>query len=228
VTRSFPSAKSAIGYAIAVQIHAAGPASRRESDAGPQPDQWAASSVFACFSRAGVNPHDAECPVLRGILAWAAHADGVDDGDTRVGSAIRRITVELVDAGLVAPPRPTLEQVGWRAVKIGDRLEIVSTTHLDAEGVALDRAELQRQVEAGEVAPLEQVAVVPDRARVRAADVETLRPLLDDGLLTVDGLDRALASLWGCSVRTARRERVRVGVTGKRGPRPQNQNMERA
>ena len=84
----------------------------------------------------------------------------------------------------------------------------------------------QRQVEAGEVAPLEQVAVVPDRARVRAADVETLRPLLDDGWLTIDGLDRALASLWGCSVRTARRVRVRAGVTGKRGPR--SQSMERA
>lgn len=215
-TRTFPSAKAAIGHAVAVQAHAAGPATRRDSEPGPPPDPWLAASVFACFSRAGVDPHDPECAVLRGILAWAVHADGVED-DSRIGSALRRITDELVAAGIVRPGRPTLERVGWRAVSLGGRVRYVSTTHLDTEGVALDRAQLQADVEAGRVAPVVLEQVTPDRERARAHDVETLRPLLDAGWLDVHGLDHALARLWGCSERTARRYRSRL-VRGSRGP----------
>lgn len=221
MSRTFTSSKAAIGYALAVQSHAAGAASRRDSAPGPKPDQWLASSIFACFARAGLDPHDLASPVLEGVLAWAVESDGARDGeDSRVGSAIRRVTDELVEAGIVDPTGPTLERAGWRAVKLDGNVRFVSTTHLDAEGVALDREQLRADVEAGRVAPLEQVAVVPDRNRARAADVECLRPLLDQGWLDLEGFDRALASLWGCSPRTARRHRARLGVQGTRGPTP--------
>lgn len=216
MSRTFASTKAAIGYAVAVQATAAGPASRRDSAPGPAPDPWLAASIFACLTRAGVDPHDPACEVLRGVLAWATHADGAgEDEASRVGSAIRRITDELVAAGIVDHSRPTLERIGWRPVLVDGRPRIVSTTHLDAEGVVLDREQLRRDLEAGRVAPLEQVSATPDPDLAKREDIETLRPMLASGLLDLDGLDRALASLWGCSTRTARRHRTRLGLRGQ-------------
>lgn len=214
--RVFASTKAALGYAVAVQTTAAGPASRRDSAPGPAPDPWLAASVFACVRRAGLDPHNPECSVLRGVLAWATHADGAtEDEASRVGSAIRRITDELVAAGIVDHSRPTLERIGWRPVLVNGKPRIVSTTHLDAEGVAMDREQLRRDLEAGRVAPLEQVETSPDPDLLRREDIDTLRPMLASGLLDLEGLDRALADLWGCSTRTARRHRTRLGLRGQ-------------
>lgn len=214
-TRVFTSSKAAIGHAVAVRRAAAGPASRRESAPGPAPDPWLASSVFACFRRAGLDPHDPKCPILREVLLWATSSDEADHAEQpKVGAAIRRVTAELEKAGIVARARG-VEITGRRVVELDGRVQIVSTTHLDSGGVYRDPAQLRADLEQGRVAPVQQVRVWLDPDAARRTDIADVMVELRSG----DEIDAELARRWRCSTRTARRHRTRLGAALAPGPK---------
>jgi hypothetical protein len=217
MTRTFTSTKAALGYAVAVQRAAAGLASRRDSAPGPAPDPWLASSVMACLRRAGLDPHDDTHPVLRAVLSWATSSDdaaGPESAET--GRVILALTAELEAAGIVERGRGPSEAVWWRAVEVGGAVRLVATTRSDGGPAYSDPEALRRALALGHARPLPQqvVELDPDAARrTDLADVLAVHQFAED-------IDAELARRWGCSTRTARRHRQRLGVTVPRGPRP--------
>jgi len=217
----YRSSKAAIGRALADRAHAAGLASTRDAAPGPPPDPWLASNVLACIRRAGLDPHDESDPVVAGIYAWATHADRDQTDrqlDGKITAAMRRIGLELVEAGIVDTTREQLPATGRRAVVRGGELRFVASTHATGSG-----AKLRADVEAGRVAPVvEEPCPVPegwispeerarqDIARARAEDISEAQRLYQGSWPHDETVDQWLAARWGCSVRTARRARAKI------------------
>ena len=209
----FKSARAALGWACAVQGHTAGLAQVSTTHGGPSPDRERASSVFACMTRAGLDPH-VETPLLEAVKAWATG----DAGDLAPGlaakldSALRNIGRELTRACLVDATSPPLPPVRWRAIELGGRVR----AHATLGPGATDRAQLLHRIERGLEAP-ERAEVCPAAQTPREALMMGLAADHASGAKTAREVTQAISVGLGVGQRRARQLRRGLGILDRAG-----------
>ena len=200
MSRTFASAKAAIAYAVNARARAVAPASRRESEtSGPPPDPWLVTSIFACLSIAGIDPHGDDA-TLAGLVSWSTRADGSSEdleSGAELGAAIRRAAHAMREFKIIAEP-VTVARATRRPLVFDGRVTYVRCTHEgDAEPVACE-------------------VVTPNREALLARDVTEAIARIEAGEYA-ETVDAQLAKRWGCSPRTIARRRRDAGHTAKRG-----------